>query len=236
MSEARMKLQARKDAVDITKIGLQGGVYGGFTTIDVRSLEDAVVRYGVAQALLDGLASTEEGLAVRDILPDLDFRLPQDATGLTILKRQWIQPVSGTWDVAGHTQNEVYSTTKNSNNDQKVIVIYGIRCVSTGVARTGSRLFTSSVIFRRAAVKTIDIWQIESLDVVPDQTIYGRTPLLFKKGDNLRIDFILKATAAQGILSNSGSTANLTAGISGYNDTLMFLGKTIEKIGDNVTG
>lgn len=34
MSEARLKLQARKDSVDITKIGLQGGVYGGFTTID----------------------------------------------------------------------------------------------------------------------------------------------------------------------------------------------------------
>ena len=28
MSEARLKLQARKDSVDITKIGLQGGVYG----------------------------------------------------------------------------------------------------------------------------------------------------------------------------------------------------------------
>ncbi len=30
MSEAKLKLQARKDSVDITKIGLQGGVYGGY--------------------------------------------------------------------------------------------------------------------------------------------------------------------------------------------------------------
>lgn len=58
MSDAKAKLQAKKDSIDITKIALQGGVYGGFTTIDVRSLEDAVVRYGTAQALLDGLAST----------------------------------------------------------------------------------------------------------------------------------------------------------------------------------
>ena len=64
MTEARAKLQAAKDAVRIGAVGLQGGVYTGFTTIDVRSLEDAVVKYGVAQALLDGLATTEEGLAV----------------------------------------------------------------------------------------------------------------------------------------------------------------------------
>ena len=166
----------------------------------------------------------------------MDFRLPQDTAGLTVLKRHWVQPASGTWDVAGQSQNEVYSTTKNSNNDQKVIVIYGIRCVNTGPARTNSRLFTSSVIFRRAAVKTIDIWQIESLDVVPDQTIYGRTPLLFKKGDNLRIDFVLKPTLVTGVLSNSGASTSIAVGISGYNDNLMFLGKCIEKIGDNVTG
>lgn len=233
-----MKLQAKKDSVDITKIGLQGGVYGGFTTIDVRSLEDAVVRYGVAQALLDGLASTEEGLAVRDILPDLDFRLPQDAAALTSLKREWIQPTSGTWDVAGNTQNEVYSTSKNSNNDQKVIIIYGIRQVNTGPARQHSKLATSSIVFRRAAVKTIDIWQIESLDIVPDQTIYGRTPLLFKKGDNLRIDFVLKRTLGTILTSLSGANgaASVSIGISGYNDFLMFLGKVVEKIGDNVTG
>lgn len=107
MSDAKLKLQARKDSVDITKIALQGGVYAGFTTIDVRSLEDAVVRYGVAQALMDGLASTEEGLAVRDILPDLDFSLPQDVAKLTTLQvllvilvigvREWIQPASGQW-------------------------------------------------------------------------------------------------------------------------------------------
>src|SRR6185503_1867965 len=235
MSDARAKLQAKKDSVDISRIALQGGVYTGFTTIDVRSLEDAVVRYGVAQALLDGIANSEDGLAVRDILPDLDFRLPQDTAGLPTLAREWVQPASGTWDVAGRTQNEVYSTTKNSNNDQKVIVIYGIREVQSGPARAASNMYTSAIVFRRAAVKTIDIWQIEALDTIPDQVIYGRTPLLFKKGDNLRIDFILRATAAHA-LSNSGTSANFGAGISGYNDNLMFLGKVIEKIGDNVTG
>lgn len=50
-----------------------------------------MVRYGVAQALMDGLASTEEGLAVRDILPDLDFSLPQDVAKITTLQREWIR-------------------------------------------------------------------------------------------------------------------------------------------------
>lgn len=197
------------------------------------------MRYGVAQALLDGLASTEEGLAVRDILPDLDFRLPQDVAAITNLQREWIQPASGQWNgTQANSQVEVYSTSKNSNNDQKVMILYGIRLANTGPARFVSQICTSSIVFRRAAVKTIDIWQIELLDTVPDQVIYGRTPLLFKKGDNLRIDFVLKRAAAQPIQVQpaSGVSYNVRSGISGTNDFMMFLGKVVEKIGDNVTG
>jgi hypothetical protein len=111
----------------------------------------------------------------------------------------------------------------------------------TGPGRVVSQLTTSAVVFRRSTVKTIDIWQIEMLDTIPDQVVYGRTPLLYKKGDNLRIDFILKSSAAastiQTTVSGVGSSINLAvAGISGTNDYLMFLGKIIEKIGDQVTG
>ena len=199
------------------------------------------MRYGVAQALLDGLSTTEEGLAVRDIFPDIDFRGPSDFA-IATLKREWVQPVSGTYLAANeHSQQEIYNTSKNSNNDQKVLVIYGIRLLRTGPGRTQTQLTTSSIVFRRSTVKTIDIWQIEMLDTIPDQVIYGRTPLLFKKGDNMRIDFILKSSAAassiQSTVSGNGTSVNLAvAGISGTNDYLMFLGKIIEKIGDQVTG
>jgi hypothetical protein len=241
MSEARLKLQARKDSVDITKIGLQGGVYGGFTTIDVRSLEDAVVRYGVAQALLDGLASTEEGLAVRDILPDLDLRAPDD---VVINDRSWAQPSSGFYAVADMMSatnlggKAIYITSKNSDNDQKVLIIYGIRLVRTGPARQASKLISSAVTFRRGQVKTIDIWQIEMLDTVPDQVIYGRTPLLYKKSDNARIEFNLKSSGYYfGDVSSGQVSATLVSGgVSGSREHLMFLGKIIEKIGDQVTG
>jgi hypothetical protein len=128
------------------------------------------------------------------------------------------------------------------------MIIYGLRLVNTGPARFVPQLCTSSIVFRRAAVKTIDIWQIEMLETVPDQVVYGRTPLLYKKTDSLRIDFVLRRlanvalqiTAASGVSYRAGQltapAADKQAGISGQNDFIMILGKVIEKIGDNVTG
>ncbi len=52
MVEAKAKLQATKSRIRIGKIGLQGGLFVGFTQIDIRSLEDAVVKYVAAQAIV----------------------------------------------------------------------------------------------------------------------------------------------------------------------------------------
>ena len=222
MSEARLKLQARKDAVDSTRIGLQGGVYTGFTNIDVRSLEDAVTRYGVAQALLDGLATTEEGLAVRDILPDLDFLMPG---GSAVPQREWIQPASGTFLATdANTATQVYKTDTNSNNTKKVLIIYGLREVQaifpTSPSATTVALKSSAIIFKRSTTKTIDIWQIEIMETIPDRAVYGRTPILYKKGDSARIDFYPKRAAVS----------------TGTNDFIILLGKVVEPIGENVVG
>lgn len=194
--------------------------------------------------MLDGLASTEEGLAVRDILPDLDLRAPDD---VVINDRSWAQPSSGYYaatDLMSATNlggKAIYITSKNSDNDQKVLIIYGIRLVRCGPARQGFASLASAVTFRRGQVKTIDIWQIEMLDTVPDSVIYGRTPLLYKKSDNARIEFHLKASGNYYTNPISATTGYFNApvlvpGASGGNDHLMFLGKVIEKIGDQVTG
>lgn len=192
---------------------------------------------------MDGLASTEEGLAVRDILPDLDLRAPDD---VVINDRAWHQPSSGYYvaaDMMSATNlaaKAVYITSKNSDNDQKVLIIYGVRQVRTGPGRVNSRLITDAITFRRGQVKTIDIWQIEMLDTTPDQVIYGRTPLLYKKSDNARIEFHLKASGyyySDFAIGASGATAAVfTPTLSGSQDYLMLLGKVIEKIGDQVTG
>lgn len=64
------RLKALKNRVNLGTIGLQGGIYQGFTTIDVKAVEDAALKYGVAQSLLDNIASNSSGLEVRDILDD----------------------------------------------------------------------------------------------------------------------------------------------------------------------
>jgi hypothetical protein len=58
-ADPRTALQARRENIDVG-------------TIDHRALEDAVVRLVEASAILDGIASDEAGLVVRDLVPD-DF-------------------------------------------------------------------------------------------------------------------------------------------------------------------
>jgi hypothetical protein len=210
-------------------IGLQGGVYIGFTPIDVRFLEDAVVQFITAQALLDGLATTEEGIAIRDILVDKDFR---DTNGNAITPREWRQPVSGGWQSSGNngaTLREVYKTNKDCDNTQKVYAIYGIRATGTGPGATSTCIFVNSITFQRSSVKIIDIWEIEPIDTVPERQIFARTPLLYKKGDNASIQFMPKS-----------STTTVTGGgtplVSGQEDHLILLGKVAEPLGKEVTG
>lgn len=214
MVEARAKLQNTKNRVRMGKIGLQGGLFVGFTQIDVRALEDAVVKYVTAQAIEDGLGTTEEQLAIRDILCDIDF---EDKNGNTISKREWVQPVSGAYN-SENTDVVIYNTNKDVDNNLKVYCFYGIRETNNGPGQTSTALAVSSITFDRTNSKAIDIWQIEQIDTVPDRVGYARTPILFRKGDNAQIKFRPKTAA-------SGST-----------DNLILLGKVAETLGKNVNG
>jgi hypothetical protein len=182
--------------------------------VDIRAMEDAVVRYGLAEAILDGLATTEEGLAVRDILPDLDLL---DKNGNAVGKRAWVQPWSGAYNIE-EADVQVYQTGVTSKNDRKVIIIYGVKETNNGPGRTSTALNASSITWKRSNVKTIDIWQIESLDTTIEGVAIARTPLLFKKSDVARVDMRPKT------------------GASGGTDNLIFLGKTIEPLGENLVG
>jgi hypothetical protein len=228
MTEAKQKLQAARDAVRMKAIGIQGGVYIGFTPIDVRFLEDAVVQFITAQALLDGLATTEEGIAIRDILVDQDFR---DKNGNAIVDRTWVQPISGGWAGAqtGATANEVYRTNKDCDNTQKVYSFYGIRANGTGPGDTSSVLKSNSIQFQRSTVKIIDIWEIEALDTVPERQLFARTPLLYKKGDNASIWWVPRS-------STVGGFAGGMATLSGAVDKIILLGKVAEPLGKTITG
>lgn len=212
--EAKAKLQSTKERIRFQKIGLQGGLFVGFTQIDIRSLEDAVVKYVAAQAIEDGLAATEEQLAIRDILPDEDF---EDANGNAITKRAWKQPWSGSYNIE-ESDKDIYLTNKDIDNTQKVYCFYGVRATAVGPGDTDTILGISSIQFDRSGSKTIDIWHVEQIDSVPDRVGYARTPILFRKGDNAKIKFRPKT------------------GSSGASDTLILLGKVAESLGKLVNG
>ncbi len=214
MVEAKAKLQSTKDRIRFQRIGLQGGLFVGFTQIDIRSLEDAVVKYVAAQAIEDGLATTEEQLAIRDILVDQDF---EDKNGNAIANRAWREPVSGAYNNT-ETDVTVFLTNKDVDNTQKVYCFYGIRATATGPGATSTALNISSIQFDRSNSKTIDIWEVEQIDTVPDRVGYARTPILFRKGDNAAIKFRPKSSA------------------SGGNDNLIILGKVAESLGKLVNG
>lgn len=218
-----MKLHARKEAVDIGRIGLQAGVYAGLTPLDIRSLEDTVVRYTVAQGLLDNLAQSESSLIVRDILPDKDL-LDGQAVPAAIASRDWRQPVTGNYASATglpSTKETIYMTSRLSNNDRKVISFYGLRLVGTGPFRASSILKINSLIWSRPGVKTIDIWHIQILETIDGQALFGRTPLMFKRGDDAQLEAV--------------PNASVPVGASKF-DQIAFLGKVVEASGNTMVG
>jgi hypothetical protein len=225
MSEAMIKLQAKKESIDVGRVGLFSGIYTMMTDIDVRALEDAVSRYVIAEALIDNISNTEGGIVCREILVDQDLC---DPVGNAITSRDWRQPpLSFTTNYTTNTgakasQVQIYSTnTTISRNDRKVFGIYGLRLVGTGPAREHAILTTNSWIWKRSDVKTIDIWPIQTLETIDGQAIYGKTPILFKRGDDMAIWVIPNARTAV-------STAKF--------DQLCIQAKVAEALGANVTG
>ena len=196
---------------------LLSGVTSNHTVQDIVALEEQAIKLAIAQALLDNLSPGPDGLIVRDVLPDLDFRQDSDTA---ITRRDWYQPTSSTWLLANiNTDTIVYLTNTSVNNQKKVYSFYGVRATNTGPADASSTIGCASLTFQRgSATKIVDIWQIEAIDVSPTRTLIAYTPVLFKAGDNQRIAF---RPAPKG---------------SGTNDNLMLMGKIVERSGDTLTG
>lgn len=196
---------------------LLSGVTANHTIQDVVMLEEQAIKLAIAQALLDNLSPAPDGLIVRDILPDLDFRQDSDTA---IARRDWYQPTSGTWTSANvNSDVVVYITNTSINNQKKVYSFYGVAATNTGPADASTTLGVASLTFQRGSqTKIVDIWHLEAMDCTPSRKLIAYTPVLFKAGDNQRIAF---RPAPKG---------------SGTNDNLMLLGKVVERAGDNLTG
>lgn len=148
--------------------------------------------------------------------------------------RDWRQPVQS--DTNSNFTNNAYSTntgakasavvvyTTNSTisrNDRKVFGIYGLKLVGTGPGREHAILTTNSWIWKRSDVKTIDIWPIQTLETQQNGAIYGKTPILFKRGDDMAVYTVPNKR---------------TAISSAKFDQLAILCKVAEALGANVTG
>lgn len=204
-------------------IGLVGGVTGALTTEQIRAMEELAIKVAVGQALIDGIASTAEGIAVRDLLPDQDLRDGRNNADTAIVRRDWVAPLSGgaadIWrSTEINTDTEVYRTTRNSNNDRKVYVFYGVKAANVGPADPNTTIGAVSITWKRSNSKTVDIWQIEEIDSSPLRAVYARTPLVFKRLDDGRIEYFI---APKG---------------SGTVDNLILLSKVAEQINQLVTG
>jgi hypothetical protein len=189
-----MILWSKKQTIDLGRVGHLSGLHQSLTSLDLRTLHDTMAAFAVAQAMLQGVGGgqTETGLTVRQIVPNLDLTAG-DVVGTpdaNILSANWRQPtlVSTVQNYATTTGNDTdnisaYTTSKNAKNDQKVIIMYGLRAVGVGNIHSGTVTKSNQWQFWRKGTKLIDRWYIELLNSAPENFVAAITPVMFKKDD-----------------------------------------------------
>ena len=173
-------LEREKKRVNIRNVGLISGVYHNLRSQDFRAIEESVNKYVVAQAKQDNLSNFDSGIVVRDIFPDMDLL---DGDNEVITRRQWLQynNRAGRRCTLKKDAQTVYKTGRKSDNDRKVMCLYGFE--NFGYNKV------NSIIIKRADVRTIDIIDTSSLDR-DFGPILLKTPIMFKRSDDMNIEFI----------------------------------------------
>ena len=200
------------DKIVLEQIGFTGGLRSEILPEERVNMEKAGIQMAIAEARQSAIAPDIAGLAVRDIIPDIDF---EDVNDNPVQQREWRQPWSGFYS-NNSGEFEVYRTNKDVNYDKKVITIWGVRYVNSGPGRLGNIVNAAAITFKDSAGNTYDVWQIEGLDV--QRELYAFTPIVFSNTRQIRIFFYPKSNASGGF------------------DNVQFLGKIIERRGDQVNG
>ena len=207
MSESQMAiLWQKKQTIDLGRVGHLSGLHPSLTSLDLRTLHDTMSAFAVAQALLQGIGGgqTENALSVRQIVPSFDFTNPLATTADTAVDtNDWRQPAlnSATDNYANATGKEadtesIYFLSKNSKNDQKIVILYGLRAVGVGNQHSGTVTRSLQWQFWRKGVKLIDRWYIEQLNSAPENFVAAVTPIMFKKDDLGEIKVVADTTTA----------------------------------------
>ena len=222
MSEdAMIQLHRRKQGVDLGKLGLYSGTHVALTGLDLRTLRDTMAAFAVAQAQINVIGTTESGLTVRPIYQNLDL-LDGTNSNAIIASTQWRQPpVTGNLSQTdGATTQTIYTTDRNSKNDQKILVIFGFRAINIGNTRTQPFLKSTQAHFWRKSTKIIDIWDYQQLNSSNESFVAAVTPIMYKKNDLAEIKIVANEDTAD---------ANKV-------DGLEVLGIVVEGLGQNVMG
>ena len=209
--EARLRLQSRSEGIDIQRLGHISPL--PFQTQINPVYINQCVRFVAAQGLFDMISTVEEGMAIRSLLPDLDFRF--GINDQAVFSREWIQPANSQGFLPNETRSLIYQTNMNSNNTRKVILLYGIANL---LSRPGNiqRNLANSLIIQRSTVRIIDIIDLSysaNVSFIP-----FRQPIMFKRGDNMNLYLDLKTEAV------------------GQSSHYMLLGLVAEPLGAQLTG
>ncbi len=182
-------LWQKKQTIDLGRVGHLSGLHPSLTSLDLRTLHDTMSAFAVAQAMLQGIGGgqTETAITVRQLVPNLD--LTNGADDSQIALSNWRQPVNTANNYTTMTGDDatyipVYTTSKNAKNDQKVIIIYGLRAVGVGNTHHGTVVKSVQWQFWRKGTKLIDRWYIEQLNSAAENFVAAVTPVMFKKDDS----------------------------------------------------
>lgn len=220
-------LWQKKQTIDLGRVGHLSGLHPSLTSLDLRTLHDTMSAFAVAQAMLQGIGGgqTETAITVRQIVPSLDLTDGTNSDSV-ITSSQWRQPANTANNYTTITGADTdyiaaYTTSKNAKNDQKVMIIYGLRAVGVGNTHSGTVVKSVQWQYWRKGTKLIDRWYIEQLNSAAENFVAAVTPVMFKKDDSGEIRIFPDA---------------LTPADANKYDRLQILGVVAESLGVNTMG
>ena len=209
---------AKINNVNLGLMGLVGGLSPGFTQGDLKALERFAIKAGVYEALKKQVATSIDALTSRELIPKLDF---EDGNSNPITLSEWRQPWSGAYTFVENTPSTngktmIYQTNKTVDYDRKVIVLYGVRAVSTGPGRPSGQVEAPLMELSDSVGNVYDLWHLQGLDTAG--VLYAYAPVVYSTNKAMTINMYPSSTS------------------SGHFDTIEIIGKVIESIGDHVMG
>jgi|SRR5438132_3953345 len=218
MSDYRVRLAAHAETVEISNLGYMS--VNKPKWIAPRRMQQ-YIRYGIAQALLDNIGQSPDGLAARNIYPHHDLL---DGNGDQLRTDEWVQPAAANRSAPyaeerpyGYASNDstidLYSTNMNCRNHQKVYVLYGFKnmkyfstphredeILGTQAEIGGpAEVFLTSLSIMRGRVKLIDIPDMSLINEIG--YIFLQQPIMYKRSDDMVIQGTTKSNA-QGKVDN----------------------------------